>query len=81
MSYRRTYPTIAVIRKDGTVTTYTYYHSSSVGRIRKGDALLINAGEAVAYYPHHPTLTFDRAAYYKDAKKWYVKSKRSRSVQ
>jgi len=80
MSYRRdrNYPSIAVIRKDGTVTTtYAYRESSSVGYIRKADALLINSGDAVAFYPHRPALTFTRAVYYPKAKKWYVKSDRS----
>jgi hypothetical protein len=77
MSYKRNTPSIEVIRKDGTVTTYHYTWSANVGSIRKGDALLINAGEAIAFYPHHPTLTFTRAVYYKDGKKWFLKSSRS----
>lgn len=79
MLYKTNYaPSIAVIRKDGTVTnTYTYRWSSDVGSIRKSDALLINAGEAVAFYTHRPTLTFNRAVYYKGGKKWFAKSNRS----
>jgi hypothetical protein len=78
MSYKTNSPPISVICKDGTITnTYTYDWSSGVGSIRKADALLINSGEAVAFYPHRPALTFTRAVYYPKAKKWYVKSDRS----
>ena len=78
MSYKTNSPSIAVIRKDGTITnTYNYDWSSCVGSIRKADALLINSGEAIAFYPHRPSLTFPRAVYYRGAKKWYVKSDRS----
>lgn len=76
MSFRYTYPTITVIRQDGTSAVYTYYQSYNVGYIRKGDALAINEGKATAFYTDKPHLTFTSAKYYHGGKKWFLKSER-----
>ena len=79
MTFLRSPKKITVNRNDGTSTPYTYHTwTNTVGVVRKADALLINEGKAYAVYDHNPTLKFNSARYYPSAKKWFLKSERSK---
>jgi hypothetical protein len=79
MTYKHNLAAVTVIYK-GTarLVLYSYNYSASVGSIRKEDALAVMRGDAVAVYSHRMELDFTSAKYYPGAKKWFLKSNRSR---